>query len=241
MDSSRFDRRWLLRVPFGMAIAACLAYTAYVASGSPRELAAAADLWAYNGVVALAGLTCIARAYLSPALRWAWAAFGAGLLCWAAADFYWVLALSDLRRTPYPSWADAGYLAALPCFYVGVGFLIRQRVGHLTSASWLDGAIGVLAAAAAGTAILAPALVGLTKGDTAAVVTNMAYPLGDILLIAFIVGALAVGGVRKAGPLLVVGAGLAVGPWRIRSTSTRRRPAHTAEAGSTTRGSRERS
>ena len=56
--------------------------------------------------------------------------------------------------------------------------------------------------------MLAPALVGLTKGDPAAVLTNLAYPLGDILLISFIVGALVVSGVRGAGEFLAIGAGL---------------------------------
>ena len=126
--------------------------------------------------------------------RIAWIAFGLGLLSWTAGDVYWTLAFSDVNRVPYPSAADVGYLAALPCFYVGIALLIKRRIGHFTPASWLDGAIGGLAAASIGTAVLAPALVGLTKGDPAAVLTNLAYPLGDILLIGFIVGALVVSG-----------------------------------------------
>ena len=140
--------------------------------------------------------------------RIAWIAFGLGLLSWTAADVYWTLAFSDLDRVPYPSLADVGYLAALPCFYVGIALLIKRRIGHFTAASWLDGAIGGLAAASIGTAVLAPALVGLTEGDPAAVLTNLAYPLGDILLIAFIVGALVVSGVRGAGEFLAIAAGL---------------------------------
>ncbi len=100
-----------------------------------------------------------------------------------------------MKRTPYPSVADAGYLGALPCFYVGIALLIKRRIGHFTAASWLDGAIGGLAAASIGTALLAPALVGLTNGDPAAVLTNLAYPLSDILLVSFILGALVVGGI----------------------------------------------
>ena len=38
--------------------------------------------------------------------------------------------------------------------------------------------------------------------------TNLAYPLGDILLISFIVGALVVSGVRGAGEFLAIIAGL---------------------------------
>ncbi len=64
-------------------------------------------------------LTCFAGAALAPDQRAAWTSFGLGLLFWTAGDLYWTLAYSDVNRTPYPSAADAAYLAALPCFYVG--------------------------------------------------------------------------------------------------------------------------
>ena len=214
MDSQGGSRTHaLILVPFAGAIACWLGYVAFVAAGRPAGLLDFADLWLYNGAVALAGVACLGRAWVSPAMRVAWVAFGLGLLFWAAGDIYWVVALADLKRTPYPSWADAGYIAALPCFYVGVTTLVRRRVGHLSRASWLDGAIGALAAAAVATAFLAPALVDLTKGNPTAVITNLSYPLGDILLLAFIVGAIAVVGIRGSGALLLVGAGLLV--WAV--------------------------
>lgn len=191
------------------ATAACaLAYAGLIAAAQPAEVSDAAGLWVYHGALALASLTCFARAVLMRDQRVAWIAFGLGLLFWTAGDLYWTQAFSDLGRTPYPSAADAGYLAALPCFYAGIALLIKRRIGHFTTASWLDGAIGGLAAAAIGTAVLAPALVGLTEGDPAAVLTNLAYPLGDILLISFILGALVVSGVRGAGEFLAISAGL---------------------------------
>ena len=191
------------------AAAACaLAYAAFIAAGEPAELSDVTTVWVYHGALALASLTCFLRAVLVRDQRVAWIAFGLGLLFWTAADVYWTLAFSDLDKIPYPSAADAGYLAALPCFYVGIALLIKRRIGRFTVASWLDGAIGGLAAAAIGTAVLAPALVGLTKGDPAAVLTNLAYPLGDMLLIGFIVGALVVSGVRGAGEFLAITAGL---------------------------------
>ena len=191
------------------ATAACaLAHAGFIAAGEPAELSDAASLWVYHGALALASLTCFARAVLVRDQRVAWIAFGLGLLFWTAGDVYWTLAFSDLDTIPYPSAADAGYLAALPCFYAGIALLIKRRIGHFTAASWLDGAIGGLAAASIGTALLAPALVGLTKGDAAAVLTNLAYPLGDILLIGFILGALVVSGFRGAGEFLAISAGL---------------------------------
>jgi diguanylate cyclase (GGDEF)-like protein len=191
------------------ATAACvLAYAAFVVAGEPAAITDAMSLWVYHGALAFAGLTCLTRAALIRDQRAAWIAFGVGLLCWTAGDVYWTLALSDLRRIPYPSLADIGYLASVPCFYIGIGLLIKRRLGQFTAAGWLDGAIGALAAAAIGIALLAPALVGLTRGEPAAVLTNLAYPLSDILLIAFIVGALVVSGVRGASAFLAIAAGL---------------------------------
>ena len=198
----------LPRVLLGVSAACTLAYAGFIAAAQPAEVSDAVGLWVYHGALAFASLTCFARAALVRNQRIAWIAFGLGLLSWTAGDVYWTLAFTDLDRVPYPSIADAGYLAALPCFYVGIALLIKRRIGHFTAASWLDGAIGGLAAASIGTAVLAPALVGLTEGDPAAVLTNLAYPLGDILLIAFIVGALVVSGVRGAGEFLAIAAGL---------------------------------
>ena len=162
----------------------------------------------YNAVLVLAALTCLLRAVGPSPERGAWLAFGLGLGAWAAADIYWTAALADVRQPPYPSLADALYLLAYPCMYVGVLLLIRQRV-RFSVGSWLDGAIGGLAAAALATAALAPALVGLTKGDPAVVATNLAYPLGDVLLLSFLIAGFAVAGVRVGRSWLLVGIGLA--------------------------------
>jgi len=194
----------------GAAAACALAYAGYIAAGEPDGLSDAAGLWLYHGTLAFASLAFLLRAALVPDRRGAWIAFGLGLAFWTAGDFYWTLVYTGVDDVPYPSLSDLGYLAALPCFYVGIVLLIKRRIGHFTIASWLDGAIGGLAAASIGTAVLAPALVGLTKGDPAAVLTNLAYPMGDILLIGFIVGALVVSGARSAREFLAVGAGLIV-------------------------------
>ena len=128
-------RSWLVWAPFGAAVACWLGYIAFVLAGSPAGLLDFADLVLYNGAVAFAGVACLGRARISPSMRVAWVAFGLGLLFWAAADAYWVIALADLKRTPYPSLADVGYLAALPCFYIGISVMVRRRSGRCRRAS----------------------------------------------------------------------------------------------------------
>ncbi len=201
--------RWTW-LALGLSGVCLLAYAAWLAAGEPPGIAWVANHLFYNGGIFLAALACLIRAATTPRLRVAWTAFGLGLAFWAAGDIYWVDALADLKKIPYPSPADIGYLLAVPCFFVGIGVLAHDRLGQTSAATWFDGAIAALAAAAGASALLAPALVGLTKGDPSTVATNLAYPLGDLLLIAFIAAVLAVSGLRNGRPLLLIGAGLAV-------------------------------
>ena len=206
--NARRRTRLLVWTPLAASAACALAYASFIAAGQPAALDDLASIWVYHASLLLASLTCFARAALVRPQRSAWIAFGLGLLCWTGGDLFWTLAYTDAAKVPYPSPADAGYLAALPCFYAGIALLIKQRIGHFTLDSWLDGAIGALAAASLGIALLAPALVGLTHGNAPAVLTNLAYPLGDILLIGFILGALIVSGFRGAAAFLAIAAGL---------------------------------
>ena len=75
----------------------------------------------------------LVQAALVRAQRSAWIAFGLGLLLLDGGDLFWTLVYTDAAKVPYPSPADAGYLAALPCFYAGIALLIKQRIGHFTA------------------------------------------------------------------------------------------------------------
>jgi diguanylate cyclase (GGDEF)-like protein len=201
---------WQLWGLVGLGVLSCAAYGVWLAAGYPGHVDLLFELGFYHAGILLAAGVCFARAYASKDLRRAWVSFGIGLVFWTAADAYYVLALQDLKRIPYPSLADVGYLAALPFLFAGIAFLVKHRVGHFTLASWIDGAVGAFAFAALGTALLAPTLIGLDHGDPATVFTNLAYPVGDIVLLAFIVGSLVVSGIRNSGALLLIGVGLVV-------------------------------
>ncbi len=197
-------------IPISLGVLGTAGFCVWVAMGSPPALATLFDLWVYNGVLFLAAAVFFIRALSSSELRGAWICFGVGLTAWALGDTYWVVALADVKHPAYPSLADAGYLLTLPCLFVGIALCIKHRIGGFRLASWFDGAIGALAAAALAAALLGPALIGLTHGDAGTVFTNLAYPVGDVLLVGLIVGALVVGGLRGAWTLLLVGAGLLI-------------------------------
>ena len=92
----------------------------------------------------------------------------------------------DVASPPYPSWADAGYLSIYPAVYAGLVLLLRARAPRLSSTLWFDGLVCALAAAAVGAALVF-GVVASTDGSFATVATNLAYPLGDLAMLAFVI------------------------------------------------------
>ena len=85
------------------------------------------------------------------------------------------------------------YLAFYPAAYVGLVLLLRARGGRFPASVWLDGAIGAVGLGAALGALLFPIVIDRTGGDTATIVTNMAYPIVDLALlglVACVIGAM---------------------------------------------------
>jgi two-component system, cell cycle response regulator len=194
----------------GLTGVGIVAHLALVSSGlGAGETQPLVNDWLYNSVLIAAASACLWRGAAVSAERPAWLAFGTGLGLWAAGDLYWTLEISGRESIPYPSAADALYLAGYVALYAGITLLVRARVRSFATSMWLDGAIGALAAAALGTAVLQRALTGLTEGGTAEAVTNLAYPLGDLLLLSFVIGALAmVGSVAGRRDWILIAAGL---------------------------------
>jgi len=128
---------------------------------------------------------------------------------WTIGDIYYTVALQDLEEPPSPSWADVGYLLCYPAWYAGLILLARSRVRGFQASVWLDGLIGALVVAALGAAVLLPPILAATEGSPAAVATNLAYPLLDILLIAFVVGVFGLTGWRPGRDWLLIGGALA--------------------------------
>jgi two-component system, cell cycle response regulator len=166
--------------------------------------------WVYNVVFVAAALVCLCRGVLVTASRGAWRAIGAGLLSWALGDIYWTLFFSNSETVPYPSPADALYLSAYLALSAGIVMLLRPRLPRFQTSLWMDGLIGALAAAAVGAAFLYPAIKEATTGSTAAIVTNLMYPLNDLVLLALLVGGLALTGWRPGRKFALIAAGLTV-------------------------------
>ena len=173
-------RAWqaLLLAGFGVL---GLHYVGHVSEGGSR----AYETWIYEGLELFAALGCLARAVLIRAERAAWFFIGAALLATTAGDILYDFWYGG--NPPFPSAADVGYLAFYPLLYVGIALLLRRRVSTFSASLWLDGLVAATAAGALASSVLVEVVVNSTHGSPLVVVTNLAYPLGDVLLLALIV------------------------------------------------------
>jgi diguanylate cyclase (GGDEF)-like protein len=164
----------------------------------------------YNNVMLAAGLVCVARGVAQRHERLAWILLGTAVLAWGTGNTVWTFTVASLADPPFPSYADIGFLAVYPPAYAAIVLLTRSRAPALHGSTWLDGAIGGLAVAALGTAVVFQAVLDAVGGSRAAIATNLAYPLADLTLIALVVWALGVTGWRPGRTWGLIAAGLLV-------------------------------
>ena len=163
--------------------------------------------YASDAVQMAAGLVCIAAGVRARgAERLAWLLIGAGIVVWTVGDVYWALFLADRDSIPVPSPADAGYLLFVPLTFSGIVLLIRARLATVPRTLAIDGLSAALAVGAVSASVVVGAALGI-GGSTIEVVTNLAYPVTDLVLMGLIVGAIAMRGWRldRTWALLLVG------------------------------------
>jgi two-component system cell cycle response regulator len=162
----------------------------------------------YDAVVLGAGVACLARASAFGRERRAWILIGAAILTWGAAEVYWAVFIEGNPDAPYPSPADLGYLAFYPLAYAGLALLVRARTHEMNWRLWMDGAIAALGTAALGAAFVFDFVAEKTEGTPLQVATTLAYPLGDIAMVAMVVGVVALTGWRPGRTWSLLLAGL---------------------------------
>jgi len=195
------------------AVAGLLALALHIAHGQfgvgGRALNDFVKDWIYDGIIVGAAISCLVRGWLVPDGRAAWLVLGAGLTLDATGEIYYTLAFGNAANPPTPSLADLFYLLYYPCVYVGLGLLVRQRLQRLSAATWLDGVIGATTSASVVAARLFDTIArDAVHGSPAAIATNLAYPIGDLVLLGIVIGAFALAGWRPGRAWLLLGLGL---------------------------------
>lgn len=107
----------------------------------------------YYGVMVLAVGLVAARVLSTSVERGAWVLMTLVLVCDLAADLTWTYL--DL---PFPSVADALWLASYVFLFGALILLGRDRLGRTGKAIWLDGIIVTLTLSSLGAALILPAV-----------------------------------------------------------------------------------
>jgi diguanylate cyclase (GGDEF)-like protein len=205
--------RWL-RVGLGALVVLWAIYAAITITGAIGNVeplgTPVADLM-YCAVLLGAGVLCLVRAVRGRDERWVWTTVGAGLTFWSFGDIWWIAFYANASDVPYPSVADVFWLASYPPMAYGLWRLISLRVGWqaLGAAAWLDGVIAALGGSAIFAAtLLAGPLAAAAQGEPMTFATNLAYPVGDLILLGFALAALSATGWRPGRGIGLIAAGL---------------------------------
>jgi diguanylate cyclase (GGDEF)-like protein len=122
-----------------------------------------------------------------------WLLVGLALAARAAAFVLFFVFVRPSPTPPSPSVADGFWLLTVVLLTAGLATVARNGLPHLSLGLTLDALTGALAAAAVAVTLTYPTLVARAGGSEAraAVVTDLAYPLLDVLMLLMVVGMLA--------------------------------------------------
>jgi diguanylate cyclase len=135
---------------------------------------------------------------------------GVGLLLWCCGDTTLTIESLGGATPSSPSFADAFYLGFFPLAYVALVVFIRGETRHLSSTNWLDGAVAGLGAGSVCAAFAFHTLERSSGLTGLALAVNVAYPVGDVLLLLLAVGGSAIMSGRRKIPWLMVATGITV-------------------------------
>ncbi len=156
--------------------------------------------WGQTAVTATLGfsaaLLCLWRYRTSRAVPGAWLWIGAGIALNASGSICEGVETQVLAVTATPRVADVLYLALYPCVTIGLLLIVRSRYRGLGVANLIDaGTLTVGMGLLCWVFLIGPSAASASGSELARVV-NVAYPVGDLMLLAILAGAMAAEGWR---------------------------------------------
>src|ERR1017187_406958 len=150
------------------------------------------DGWGVAAYEIILGLLLLARGFSGAPGRAIPIVLGAGVMAWALGDVALTAEGWGGAAVGTPSLADAFYIGFYPLAYAAIVLMLRREIKQLLPATWLDGAIAGLGAAAVCAAFAFHAVFRSVGGDAFGVAVDLVYPIGDVILLALVVGGTAI-------------------------------------------------
>jgi two-component system sensor histidine kinase/response regulator len=176
--------------PFVVAIVPaalfCVATTIWLGFtiGGDTITTAVSDIGQAIPALAAAGTCAWAARRSLGRLRWAWALLGASAAAWGAGELVWSY-YSVVRdvAVPFPSTADAGFLAAIPLAVAGVlAWPTAPHRGTTRLRAVLDGGMVALSLLFVSWALGLGQLYHQSQATLLAQLIGLTYPIGDIVI-----------------------------------------------------------
>jgi PAS domain S-box-containing protein len=194
----------------GALALAFVAWTSFRVGGD-RVTIAVDDLG--EAVAALVAMvSCgLAASRASDRTRVAWALFAASAASWAIGEIIWsVYEVGMGVNVPFPSAADAGFLAAIPLAVAGVfAFTSAPSRFATRGEALLAGAIVAMSLLFVAWALGLGMVYATSSASPAAQLIGLAYPVGDIITITVLILALRRARPSEVGRMLLLLGGLA--------------------------------
>jgi diguanylate cyclase (GGDEF)-like protein len=200
----RTSKLWLAYAAMGILL---LAYLGWLVSGNSSTLI---NGWGVSAFEIVGAALCIASGLVRRTVRWVPIILGAALMAWAVGHLTETIETLGGATPPEAALYDAFQLCFYPFAYVALVLYLRGEVRRLATPNWLDGIIAGLGATALCAAFAFHAVAKLTGKTVIATSVNLAYPVGDVLLLLLIVGGITVLSGRDRRPWLLVASGIAL-------------------------------
>jgi diguanylate cyclase (GGDEF)-like protein len=196
---------WPVYAVMGLLLAAYLVYVVVRRAGADSTLI---DGWGVDLFELCASALCMLSATRRRPGRAVPLILGIGLMLWCFGDTTLTIESLGGATPPSPSVADAFYLGFFPLAYVALVVFVRGETRQLSSPNWLDGAVAGLGAGSVCAAFAFHTLERSSGLKGLALAVNVAYPVGDVLLLLLVVGGTAVMSGRRKVPWLLLAAGI---------------------------------
>ncbi len=197
--------RWVVVLYTALAVL-LVAYCVSLIVRQPDQSNPYVDGWGVAAFELVTSGLCIWRAVTSrrqvvPLL------LGLGILSWSIGDTILAAESAGGGAVPVPSLADLFWLGFYPITYVALVILTRKHLTRVGATTLLDGGVAGLGAAALCACFAFNTIVHSVGGNPTTVATDLAYPIGDALLLILAVGGTAIIPGRKNPQwLLIAGA-----------------------------------